>query len=158
MKVQRTAIELVQKEEESSIFQRIGQIVPYDAIKAFLEVEQYSLRQLTHDERKLLPKPSAPNNDYQKGRTVFSALRLVVWRSLCDPESDVYKMWFTNGVNAVFDKKIISIAVCSTLGGFKICNSYLAAYIVAIIMKFGLDVFCELYKPKNIMSLHGRKI
>jgi hypothetical protein len=34
-----------------------------------------------------------------------------LWRSLCDPKSDVYKAWVGEGLGAVLNKKVIGFAV-----------------------------------------------
>ncbi len=92
-------------------------------------------------------------NREKVGKTVFSSVKRVLYNSLCDPKSDIYQTWFTNGMKAVLDKKYISAAVIAALSGLGIGIRALAISVVALIIKFGIEVYCEKFKPQNLMEL-----
>ena len=58
----------------------------------------FSRKQLPAADIKLLADPRDRINDEEVGRTVFSSIKRVLWRSLCDPSSDIYQAWFHKGM------------------------------------------------------------
>ena len=101
----------------------------------------------------MLPSHNETIKDEILGKTVFSSLKRVIYNSLCDPKSDVYKALFSGGLGFVLDKKYIAIAVTSALANIGIGFKALAAFAVALVIRFGLDVYCEHNKPAGIMSI-----
>jgi len=104
----------------------------------------------------MLPSPKDMIRDEVAGKTVFQSLKRVVYNSLCDPNSDVYKAWLTNGLGVVLDKKYITTAVAASLSGLGIGFKALAVSSVALIIRFGLDIYCEQNKPTGIMEIRKR--
>ena len=80
----------------------------------------------------------------------------MIWRSLCDPESDVYKMWFSSGMRELFDKKYLAAAIVSGLSGMRVGLYAMAVYASALVIKMGLDVFCDAFKPEQLMISRDR--
>jgi len=79
-------------------------------------------------------------------------LKRVIWKALCDPESDVYKLWFTAGMKVVFDKKYLTTAIVTALSGYRVGIYGIVLYSSALILKVGLEVYCDVCKPTSIMS------
>lgn len=102
-------------------------------------------------ERKGLPSPETRKSDLEKGRTIVGSVKKVLWRSICDENSAVYRMWFENGMMAVLDKKLISAAVIATLAQMKIGYLALAVSVTAILLKTGIEVFCDRFEPLDLM-------
>lgn len=150
-RVQAEAGAAVQSQTEDEILANIGSQVPPEVIALLLHVHDFASRQLTVTEVELLPPPRTITEKVSLGRTILNAVNRVVWRSLCDPESEVYKMWCTQGMIALIDKKFLTVAVVAALSGMRIGAFALAAYLTAIILKMGLEVFCELAKPESVM-------
>jgi hypothetical protein len=111
---------------------------------------------LTYKEQKLLPASEELIKDAPAGRTVFSAFKRVVYNSLCDPKSEVYKAWYSNAVGSVVDKKYITAAVGLALAGQGIGLSALLISATALILRFGLDIYCERYKPAGVTELRRK--
>ncbi|OHX34040.1 hypothetical protein BJL95_05975 [Methylomonas sp. LWB] len=149
--IQADAGNLVYSKNEDELYSLLGSSVSDYALGFISNVRETSLRCLTYEERKKLPPPSKERREI--GKSVFSAVNRVIWRSLCDKKSDVYKMWFTNGFQAVLDKKYLTTAIVAALNEFKAGVYAIAVYVTALVIKLGIEVFCEIYKPQSLMSL-----
>jgi hypothetical protein len=86
------------------------------------------------------------------GRTAFRSFKRVLYRSLCDPDSDVYKAWFANGVGYVLDRKYLGAAVAAAFLHLGIGIKALAVSATALVIKFGIDVYCDRYRPDFVMD------
>ncbi len=152
-KIQKEAGQLIYTKHEDEILEKLGAIVPEGAVDFVREVHNESIGLLTFEEKKKLPSPDYFRERKKLGKGVLSAFQAVVWRSLCDKDSEVYKMWFTNGMQAVLDKKYITVAVATALTGLKVGIYAIAVYLTALLIKIGIETFCSVYKPDNIMGL-----
>ncbi len=154
--VQRKAGELVRTTSEMDMYEIIGESVPRVTADFILKVNSFSRGQIPSSELKFLPSPKEHMKETEIGQTVFSAMKRVLWRSLCDKNSDVYQAWFEGGMMLVLDRKYIAIAIVTILNDKGIGLSLLAASFSALIIKMGLEVFCELYIPDGVMDIKGR--
>jgi len=152
-KIQEEAGSLICKKNEDEIYELLGSRVPNIALEFVEDVHRESQKLLTFEEKKLLPIHLETKEKRKLGRSIISAFERVLWKALCDKDSDVYKMWFTNGMQAFLDKKYITIAITTALSGLSIGVYAIAVYISAIIIKMGIETFCDLYKPTNLMDL-----
>jgi hypothetical protein len=147
---------LLQTSNNDQLFLAVGKATPEYTKYNLLQVHQYSTNQLPSAERMALPSPEEKGEPKEVGRTVFKSVKRVIYRSLCDPNSDIYKTWYNNGMQMVLNKKFIHTAVITTLATFGIGIKLLAASIVALIIKFGIEVYCDKNKPLNMMELRGK--
>ena len=152
-KIQEEAGKLIYTSHEDEIFEMLGSAVPDGALDFVQDVRDQSMGLLTFEEKKQLPPPEYFKERKKLGKGVFSAFQSVIWRSLCDKESEVYKMWFTNGMQAVLDKKYITTAIATALAGLSAGVYAIAVYLTALLIKIGIETFCNVYKPDNIMGL-----
>lgn len=150
-KVQDAAGQMVRTRSEEEILATVGREVPQEVVKVLLRIHEFASRQLPVREQRLLPSAKTVAENVAIGRTITDAMKRVVWRSLCDPESDVYKMWCTNGMMAVLDRKMIAGAVVAMLAGMKIGAYTLAVAVAALVFKMGLEVFCEVARPNGVL-------
>jgi len=134
----------------------IGKTLPKLTKDLLFEVDKFSKNQLTYKEQKMLPSPEELIEDEPAGRTVFSAFKRVVYKSLCDPTSEVYKAWYSNAVGSVVDKKYITAAVVLALAGQGIGIIALAISAAALVLRFGLDIYCERYKPTTVTEFRRK--
>lgn len=151
--IQEEAGKLISRNTEDEILELLGSTVPNGALEFVSEVHKQSQNLLTFEEKKSLPSPTIFKEKRKLGRGVISAFKNIVWKSLCDKESEVYKMWFTNGMQTVLDKKYITSAIVTTLSGFKIGVYAIAVYVTALIIKMGIETFCDAYQPESLMAL-----
>jgi len=100
---------------------------------------------------KFLPNPEDHITDKAVGRTVFQSIRRTFWKSLCDPESDIYKAWVHEGLGVVLSKFYIGTAVTAMLADLGIGLRAIAVPIAALIIKFGIEVYCDRFSPTGIM-------
>ena len=149
-------IRIVQTLTEDEIYASMGQAAPQSTKDLIFQVYEYSTKQLQSAERLALPSPNQKIMDKEVGLTIFQSVKRVVYRSLCDPESDIYQAWFKNGMQMVLSKGYISTAVISCLANLGIGIKMIAASIIALITKFGIEVYCEKYKPVQLMEIRKR--
>ncbi|MBW6391323.1 hypothetical protein [Billgrantia antri] len=152
-KIQDEAGKLIYSKHEDDILELLGASVPEGALEFVNDVHKESQGLLTYEEKKKLPSPAAFEERKKLGKGVLSAFQAVIWRSFCDKNSEVYKMWFTNGMQAVLDKKYITASVVSALSGLSIGVYAIAVYLTALLIKMGIETFCSVYKPSSIMGL-----
>jgi hypothetical protein len=149
--LQNEAGKLVQFQNEDEMFTTLGKASPPETKILILRIEEFARKQLPKAEIKYLADPRERVKDEQVGRTVFSSVKRVMYRSLCDPNSDIYKMWFTNGLSAALNKFCLGSIIISVLAGLGIGIKAVAIPVAALIIKFGIEVYCERFKPEGIM-------
>ncbi len=152
-RIQSDAAKLIQTKHEDEILEMLGANVPEGALDFVERVHAESQNLLTYDEKLRLPSPATFQQKKKLGKGILSAFQTVIWQSLCDKESEVYKMWFTNGLQAVLDKKYLTGAIVSSLAGLKIGIYAIAVYLTSLLIKIGIETFCNVYKPNNLMAL-----
>ncbi|WP_177734447.1 tetratricopeptide repeat protein [Flavobacterium inviolabile] len=151
--LEREAVVLIQTKTEDEIFESLGKQTPQYTKHLIFEIDSFSKKQLSYTERKLLPSSAKTIKDKEAGKTVFSSFKRVIYNSICDPKSEVYKAWFTNGMGAVLDKKYLITAVVGSLAQMSICIKGLIVSAIALVIRFGLDVYCVHYQPKGVMEI-----
>jgi len=155
-KIQDDAGKIIANTHIDDIYLLIGESLPQKTKDILFLIDDFSKRQLPSAERKLLPTPEDAIKNESAGKTVFSSFKRVIHNSICDPKSEVYKAWYTNGVGAVLDKKYITGAVIAVFAQLSIGIYAIVVSVVALILRFGLDVYCDLYKPLGIMEMRKK--
>lgn len=143
---------LIQNKTEDEIFLSLGEMTPAHSVDILLRIEEFALQQLPEVDLKYLPGPKVQTERRQVGKIVFASFKRTLWRSLCDPESDIYKAWFHQGMDVVLNKKYIGGAVIAIFSGLGIGIKALAVSATALVIKFGLEVFCDAYQPDALME------
>jgi hypothetical protein len=138
------------------LYSLMGKALPKLTKDLLFEVDKFSKNQLTYKEQKFLPSSEEMIKDEQAGRTVFASFKRVVYKSLCDPTSEVYKIWYSNIVGVVIDKKFITAAIGAALAGTGIGITALIVTAAALVLRFGLDIYCDRYKPSGITELRRK--
>jgi len=154
--LEKEVIKIIQNLSEQEIFTQIGQASPKSTKDLIFLVYDFSTKQLASNERLALPGPEQKVKDAEVGLTIFQSVKRVLYNSLCNSESDIYKTWFKNGMQLVLSKGYIRSAVISCLVHLGIGIKMIAASIIALITKFGIEVYCEKFKPVNLMDLRGK--
>lgn len=154
--IHKQVIDLLNNTTDEQLYITIGKSLPKLTKDVLFEIDSFSKKLLPFKEQKLLPQPEEIIKDEQAGRTVFSAFKRVVYKSLCEPTSEVYKAWYTNGAGSVFDKKYITTAVILALTGHGIGATALAISASVLVLRFGLDIYCEKYKPVSITEIRRK--
>jgi len=153
--IQAKAVLLIQRNSDAEIFKLIGNSVPTASINLLRDVRTYSLNQLPAPDRKLLPSSEKAEEPKKIGKTTFSIIKRIAWKTFCNPDSTIYKLW-KNRVPKVFNEGYFSAAVVTTMGDFRIGIPLLASGISALVMKYTAEEFCELSKPKALMIDRGK--
>jgi hypothetical protein len=83
------------------------------------------------------------------GVKVVDSIKRVSWRSVCDPESEIYNIW-SKQVPGFFNKGYFASSIAATCAKFSIGIPILVIGVVAIITKYSAEEFCEKFKPIDI--------
>ena len=148
--IQEKAVLLIQRSSDSEIYKLIGNSVPTSSIKLLSDVRTYALNQLPPPDRKMLPPPEKAEQPQKIGRTTFAVLRRIAWKTFCNPDSSIYKLW-SKRIPKVFNEGYFSAAIVSTMGDFRIGIPLIASGVSALVMKYTAEEFCDLAKPKGLM-------
>ncbi len=148
--VDKEAVRLVMTKSENQILVEMGRAIPRKSIDLLSEVRNTYKQRLPAPDRKFLPPPLTEDTKEELGKRANSALKRVVWRALCNPESDIHKAW-SQGLSVVYDKKYIASAIVASFNSFSISATMIAASATALAIKFGAEVFCETFAPNSIM-------
>lgn len=136
---------------EDDLFETIGSNVPSFAKNVLKQVDDFSKKQLPSAERLSLPSGSELMENKKIGKTLFSSLKRVLYSSICDKENDVYKEYTTKGITGF--TSAVTVVVVDTLNKLNISVKIMIAAIIAIVIKIGFALYCEHYKPSDIMEL-----
>ena len=154
--VQAKAVLLIQRNSDDEIFKLIGNTVPTASINLLHDVRSYSIKQLPGPDRKMLPSPEKAEQPKKIGKATFAIIKRIVWKTICKPDSSIYKLW-KKKVPKIFNEGYFSAAVVATLGDFRIGLPLIASGVTAIIMKYTAEEFCDLSKPKGLMIDRGKE-
>lgn len=154
--VDREAIDALKTRSEDELYLQIATALPREVIEFVYRVDSASRKRLTMVEVVYLPSPAAIGRKVEQGRSFFASLKLVIWKSLCDPQSEIYKAWYTNGMAQVFSKKYYAIVVSAALVDLGFAAKAAAVPVTALLMKMGLEVYCERFKPGEILDGRSR--
>jgi hypothetical protein len=147
--LQEGAVQLLPKSEDE-LFEMMGQNLPGHSVQLLLDVQEFYRKALPIPDRKALPCPTTSDRTREIGRKVGSAFKHVAWRSICDPDSDLYKAW-SNNLEYVYNKRLLAGALAAAFKSWKITCFALIVAITAYVIKFGATVFCKAFAPESLM-------
>lgn len=142
---------LMENTSEEELHQKIGSSAPTPVKNIIIRIDNYSRKQLSYNEVKLLPSPEDKKSDEKVGKTIASSLKRVLHKSLCNKESEIYQAWMKGGFWTVLNKAYIGGAIIAMLKDLKAGSYALAASLAAMVIKFGIEVWCDLNKPDDIL-------
>lgn len=149
--IQRRAGELLAQFTEDELFEELGKATPPQTVAVLLRIDDVARRQLQHAEIRYLPDPRDLKNHRRVGKTVFSSIKRVLWKSLCHADSEVYKAWNNGGMKLVLNKFYIGTAIATVLASQGANLRHILIVTTALVLRFGIDVYCDRYKPDDIM-------
>jgi hypothetical protein len=141
----------VMTQSEDDLYESAGRAIPPQIVERIFRVYDFARNQVPPAEQQYLPSPKERRRQKEVGKTVVGAVKQVMWKSLCDPDNEIYKQWHKNGLDAVLDKKILWPAVVLACGGVGFARMAVVTAVTALMIKFGIDVFCEWSKPEPLM-------
>ena len=110
----------------------------------------YSILLLPKADQKLLPTTKTTEKPRNLGKKTFALLRRIAWKTFCRPDSSIFKLW-SSRIPKIYNEAYFASAIASTFASWKIGLPLLASGIVALVMKYSAEEFCELAKPKGLM-------
>lgn len=140
--VDADAIEAVKNKTDDELYAQIAVALPREVLEFVFRVDRAARKQLTMTEVLYLPSPALLQKQVEQGRSFFASLTLVIWKSLCDPQSEIYKAWYTNGMAHVLSKKYYAIVVSAALVDLGFAAKAVAVPATALLMKLGIEVYC----------------
>lgn len=150
--VQSEAVKiLVSNEGEAQILARMGNSLPDHSIELFNDIRNSTLLQIPHQERLCLPPPNVAVPHSAIGKKAYSALKRVLWITLCDRDDELYQAW-SNCTAILYDKKMLTGAVVAALMDAKVGSIVFVSATVAYLIKIGCRTFCEAFAPESIMK------
>lgn len=141
-----------QGKTEDELYAQIGATLPSEVLAYVYKVDRATRLQLTVVEVQYLPPSANLEKKAEHGRSLFDALKLIIWKSMCDPKSEVYKAWCTEGLGMFLNKKYYATAVASAMLDVGFAVKAVAVAVVALLIRLGLDVYCERYRPGDIIN------
>lgn len=150
--IDTAAIEAIKSKSEDELYSEIASALPREVVEAVLKVDRISRLRLSMTEVQYLPAPPNEQRKVEQGKTFFASLKLVLWKSLCDSNSEIYKAWYTNGISHVMSKKYYAAVVASVLVDFGLALKAVAIPTTALLMKFGIEIYCERFRPAEILD------
>lgn len=147
--IHQRSIELVQKSGDE-VLEALADSLPSTTSALICTVTEYSIKLMLPSDQKRLPPPKPEIPKIQLGKKARAALKRIGWRTFCDQQSNVYKLW-SKGVPKVFNEGYFSSSIVTTLAEWRIGIPQLAAGLVATAMKFGCEEFCSQFKPEGLM-------
>jgi hypothetical protein len=87
------AVKLVMTKSENQIYIEMGKAIPKKSVDILTEVRDAYTNRLPAPDRKMLPPPIVEENKEALGKRASSALKRVAWKSICSPNSEIYKAW-----------------------------------------------------------------
>lgn len=153
--IHQEAIKLVQM-PEGELFDFLARALPYGTINLLSDVRTDTLLLLPPADRKLLPPPGHASQAPHVGKLVMAVLKRIGWKTFCDEESPLYKLW-SKKITTVFSPAYFATWITATFVNWKIGVAPLAAGVVAIAMRYGAEEFCRITKPNSIMEARGPK-
>lgn len=150
--VDAEAIKAVQTKSDEELYAQIASALPREVIEFVFRVDTAARKRLSVNEVLYLPSPAALARQVQQGKSFFASLKLVIWRSLCEPQSEIYKAWYTNGMAHILSKKYYAIVVTAALVDLGFASRAAAVPVTALLMKLGIEVYCDRYKPGEILD------
>lgn len=154
--IDREAIDALKTRSDDELYMQISAALPREVIEFVYRVDSASRKRLTMVEVLYLPSPAAIERKVDQGKSFFTSLKLVIWKSLCDPQSEIYKAWYTNGMAQVFTKKYYAVVVSTALVDLGFAAKAAAVPVTALLMKMGLEVYCDRFKPGEILDSRSR--
>jgi hypothetical protein len=150
--IDSAAVASLKTKSEDELYAEIANVIPRSVLDAVFRVNQASRLRLSRTELALLPSNKQLEHKADQGRCFFASLKLVIWKSLCDQKSEIYKAWFTNGVANFFSKKYYALVVTAALVDLGFAAKAVAIPVTALLMKLGIEVYCERFRPGEILD------
>jgi len=155
--IETEAGKLIAKHNSDEILAILGESTPTHAFEYLKKVHDISKKQLPYQERIGLPTPPNKGENANIGKRVLASLGRVLWRYLCDKDNEINKVLFVEGLKGVLNKHLLGFSIISAFNGFEVGNKIIAVSTTALIIKIGVDVFCEEYRPEKLMDTRQQR-
>lgn len=142
---------------EDNLNEMIGEQTPIIVKQMLYDIEVYSQKQLPYKDTLMLPSPDRFQKNRETGKIVGDAIKKSLHKCLCDPECETHQMFVKFGFNSVLNKLTLPLAISTCLYDLKMGLLSLAIPVTALVIKLGIDTYCELYPFDSIMEQRKSK-
>ena len=149
-KVNDQAIALAEKSEDE-ILKQMGRALPASCLQLLLRVRGEVVLMLPPADRLALPAPDRASSELNLGRRIGGFMKRVVWRTVCAPDSPIYKAWSAK-LPEVYSAGYFATGVVKAFENFRIGGPMLAVGVTAILMKSAAVEFCKATCPTPVME------
>lgn len=128
---------------EDQILSSLGNSVPEQSIHYMEHINDLAKKQLTHNEKKMLPSTATYKNHKGLANKVLRAIASRAYPYLCKGKGAKYRLP---------DNPAILVPIIVELAHEISLTASMATYFAAFVVSKRIDKFCESYKPQPLMS------
>ena len=139
------------EKSEEEILREIARALPPAALQALRQLRGEVVLMLPPSDRLALPASNQATSELNLGKRVKGFVKRVIWRTVCDPDSPIYKAWSVK-LPEVYGVSYFASAVATAFQNFRIGVPVLAAGVIAIMMKSMATEFCQATSPTPVMD------
>lgn len=154
--IHEKAVQLLQQNNEIELEKLIGNLLPASSVKLLAEVRDHAILKIPPPDQKFLPPKLESEKPKNLGKRAMAVLRRIGWKTLCDPDSSIYKAW-AERMPKVYNEAFFATALATTFANWKIGLPLLVSGVVAITMKYTAHDFCETTKPEGMLIPKNKK-
>lgn len=150
--IHEEAIILIRTKHDDEIMVLMAQSLPENVLISLRAIREQARLKLTRSsDIKLLGNGKDSDKQEAVGSKVFNILTRVIWKSICSPQSALYKMW-SKKMPEIYSATYLTTAIVTSLNQWDIGLRMLAVGLSAVAMKASAEVFCESHKPKPFVT------
>lgn len=129
---------------ETEMIVELAEVAPIEVSQFLLRIDRYARDQLPY-RMEMLPGPRPDSSEEKEfvGKRIFKALKLRSFAALCDPNSQVNKLWTEKGIGGLFAGSIIGSSIGAVFQKHEIACGALAAPFVGMMLKVGIEAVCD---------------
>lgn len=129
---------------EAEITIQIADIAPSATSQLLIQVDQFVRKQLPYRNVILsLPDPATTQGREFVGKKIFKALKRRTYVGICDPNSQVNKVWTEHGIGGLFTGSVVGTALAASFARADIACGTIAVPFLALLAKIGVEAACE---------------
>lgn len=122
----------------------IADCTPPETRELLLKVDRIVRKHLPYrDEITALPDLFTEKGKSFIGKRIFKALKRRTYVGLCDPQSQVNKLWTEKGIGGLFTGSALGTCIASTFERFEIAYVTMAAPFIGLLLKIGIESVCD---------------
>ena len=129
---------------ETEITIQIANIAPAETSQLLLQIDNLVRKQLPYRREVLaLPDPLTMKGREFVGKKIFKALKRRTYAGLCDPNSQVNKVWTEQGIGGLFTGSVVGTTLATSFARADLACGTIAVPFLALVAKVGIEAVCD---------------